>query len=130
MQGNRRRDTRPELAIRRELHRRGFRYRVAIRPIPEYARSADIVFTRAKVAVFIDGCFWHGCPDHGTTPRTHAEYWVRKLELNQRRDAETATRLRSEGWTVVRIWEHEALDAALRRIEDGLSASQAARAAS
>jgi DNA mismatch endonuclease (patch repair protein) len=109
MQANRGRDTQPELAVRRGLHARGLRYRVD-HPLPfDRRRRADIAFTRAKVAVFIDGCFWHGCPDHGTTPRTNSEFWSAKIARNRERDAETDLRLRQEGWLVLRFWEHDAI---------------------
>ncbi|WP_036937915.1 very short patch repair endonuclease [Acidipropionibacterium acidipropionici] len=107
MRSNRRRDTKPELAVRRMLHARGLRYRVDYAPGPDKRRRADIVFTRQKVAVFIDGCFWHGCPEHATIPKAHADYWVRKLARNRERDVETTAELEAEGWTVLRFWEHE-----------------------
>lgn len=83
MQGNRRRDTRPELAVRRIVHARGLRYRVDVRPIPELTRRADLVFPRVEVAVFIDGYFWHGCPDHHTVAKANASYWAEKVERNR-----------------------------------------------
>ncbi|NPC41054.1 very short patch repair endonuclease [Nocardioides sp. zg-1230] len=107
MQGNRRRDTTPELAVRRLVHRAGLRYRVDTRPIPTLNRRADLVFSRARVAVFIDGCFWHGCPAHGSIPRTNSAYWHPRIQGNVARDADTVARLQAGGWTVVRIWEHE-----------------------
>lgn len=105
MQAQRQRDTAPELALRRELHRRGLRYRVD-HPVLS-RRRADVAFTKARVAVFVDGCFWHGCPEHGTWPRTNAEWWKSKIEANRARDADTNERLRAKGWMVVRVWEHE-----------------------
>lgn len=120
MRGNQRRDTRPELALRSALHARGMRYRVdfpirpatGIRPI-----RPDIVFTRAKIAVFVDGCFWHGCPDHGTKPARNSHYWTAKLERNIQRDHRNNALLEEAGWTVVRIWEHEASnDAVIERV--------------
>lgn len=107
MGGNRRRDTKPELALRRELHRRGFRYRVDSRPLPTLMRRADLVFPRERVAVFVDGCFWHRCPNHGTSPRSNSQYWSVKLDRNAARDKETDSVLTSAGWRVVRVWEHE-----------------------
>jgi DNA mismatch endonuclease (patch repair protein) len=107
MRGNRSRDTKPEIAVRRDLHRRGLRFRVDYRLQPPLRTRADIVFTRARVAVFIDGCFWHGCPLHATTPKTNTDYWTPKLERNRARDRETTAALRSHGWTVLRFWEHE-----------------------
>lgn len=106
MQSNRGRDTSPELAVRRRLHALGLRYRVSIRPISDVRRTADIVFTRAKVAVFIDGCFWHGCPQHYEAPTRNAEFWVMKRQANRRRDAETNATLTAAGWCVLRYWEH------------------------
>jgi DNA mismatch endonuclease (patch repair protein) len=115
MQGNRKRDTRPELAIRSELHRRGLRYRVDARPIRTLRCKADIVFRPKKVAVFVDGCFWHGCPDHGTSPKTNAAYWRAKIGRNVERDRVNEAELGAAGWTVIRVWEHETpADAAAR----------------
>jgi DNA mismatch endonuclease (patch repair protein) len=107
MQGNRSRDTAPELAVRRLLHAAGLRYRVDYRPDPSLRRRADIVFPKQRVAIFIDGCFWHACPEHGTAARTNATYWSEKLQRNVARDADTTTRLEAAGWTVLRFWEHE-----------------------
>ena len=108
MQANRSQDTRPELEVRRALHRLGLRYRVGIAPEPGLRRRADIVFTRARIAVFIDGCFWHGCPEHGRSSFNHnAEYWPAKITANVARDADTNARLVQAGWRVLRYWEHE-----------------------
>jgi DNA mismatch endonuclease (patch repair protein) len=108
MQANRSRDTKPELEVRRRLHRLGLRYRVAIAPEPGLRRRADIVFTRARVVVFIDGCFWHGCPVHGRSTFNHnADYWPAKIAANSARDGDTDMRLREAGWIVMRFWEHE-----------------------
>jgi DNA mismatch endonuclease (patch repair protein) len=107
MQGNRKRDTRPELALRSELHRRGLRYRVDVRPITSLRCRADLVFRRQKVAVFVDGCFWHGCPEHGTSPKTNASYWSAKIARNMERDQLNDAELSAAGWTVVRVWEHD-----------------------
>lgn len=107
MQGNRRRDTSPEWQVRRLLHRRGLRYRVD-QPLPfDKRRRADLTFSRARVMVFIDGCFWHGCPEHFVAPKSHPEYWEPKIAANRARDAETTQRLSDDGWTVLRFWEHE-----------------------
>lgn len=107
MQSNRQRDTSPEIAVRRILHAQGLRYRVDVRPVPEIRRRADIVFPRRKLAVFIDGCFWHGCPDHGTRAfNTNAPYWEGKIARNAARDIETDERLAAAGWRVLRFWEH------------------------
>ncbi len=108
MQQQGRRDTAPELALRRELWRRGLRYRVDVAPI-RGRRRADVVFTRAKVAVYVDGCFWHRCPLHATTPRSNQEWWTAKLDANVARDRATDEELSAAGWTVVRVWEHEEL---------------------
>lgn len=103
----RRRDTAPEVALRRALHARGLRYRVGY-PVPgNRRRTIDVAFTRARVAVFVDGCFWHGCPDHGTQPRANASWWQTKLAANAARDRDTDRVLADAGWTVVRVWEHE-----------------------
>ncbi|WES64629.1 very short patch repair endonuclease [Microbacter sp. GSS18] len=107
MLANKRRDTSTELAVRRELHARGLRYRVDFAPVPNLRRRADVVFTRARIAVFIDGCFWHGCPVHGTTPKRNADYWGPKLAANVERDRDTDERLQNAGWTVMRFWEHQ-----------------------
>ena len=117
MQRHPRRDTQPELRIRRELHRRGLRYRVHVRPLPELRRVADIVFRPTKVAVFIDGCYWHGCPVHGTTPKSNTWYWPAKIKRNRDRDADTDARLSVAGWVSVRVWEHEDPTEAAQRIE-------------
>lgn len=118
MQANRSRDTKPELVVRRALHGLGLRYRVAIAPEPDLRRRADIVFTRARVAVFIDGCFWHGCPAHGRSSFNHnVDYWPAKIAANMARDVDTTERLRSAGWTVLRFWEHEAVGEVVAAIQ-------------
>jgi len=107
MQANRRRDTSPEWRVRRLLHARGLRYRVDL-PLPfDRRRRADITFTRAKVVVFIDGCFWHGCPEHFVEPKTNTDYWTAKIQRNTGRDAQTTALLEAAGWRVLRFWEHE-----------------------
>ncbi|MEU6399706.1 very short patch repair endonuclease [Streptomyces cinnamoneus] len=107
MLGNRSRDTSPERALRSLLHARGLRYRVAAKPLPKMRRTADLVFGPTKVAVFVDGCFWHGCPQHFVPPKTNPDYWREKIGGNVRRDRETDARLAAEGWLVLRFWEHE-----------------------
>ena len=103
----RKRDNGPEMAVRRLLHAAGLRYRVAW-PVPgQRRRTIDIAFTRARVAVYIDGCFWHGCPLHGTSPKANAAWWAEKIATNRARDADVTAQLRDLGWTVLRFWEHE-----------------------
>jgi len=107
MQGNRSRDTTPELAIRRLLHAEGLRYRVNRSPLKGLRRRADVIFGPSKVAVFIDGCYWHGCPDHYVPPKTNPGYWSPKISGNIARDRDTDARLTEAGWLVLRFWEHE-----------------------
>ena len=102
-----RRDTAPELALRRELHRRGLRFRVDLSPIPGLRSRADIVFTRAEVAVFVDGCFWHRCPTHATVPKNNRAWWTPKLLANEARDRRTDAALAAADWIAIRVWEHE-----------------------
>ncbi|TXS13046.1 very short patch repair endonuclease [Streptomyces sp. wa22] len=102
-----RRDTTPEMAVRKILHAAGYRYRVNERVPQMSRRTIDIAFAKTKVAVFLDGCFWHGCPAHATQPKSNAEWWRQKLERNMARDAETTAHLVTNGWTVLRFWEHE-----------------------
>lgn len=116
MRSNRRKDTGPELAVRRILFADGLRYRVDFAPWSNKRRRADIVFIGPRLAVFIDGCFWHGCPEHGTVPAAHADYWVPKLERNKERDEETDRMAAEEGWRVLRIWEHVQPEEAAARI--------------
>jgi len=117
MLANRSRDTRPELQLRRAVHAMGLRYRVAMRPEASVRRSADLVFTRARVAVFVDGCFWHGCPEHFHMPATNPDYWGPKIAANTARDAQTDLLLVAEGWTVLRFWEHTVAVEAATQIE-------------
>ena len=119
----RRRDTAPELELRSELHRRGFRYRVDRRPLQGLPSRADIVFGPAKVAVYVDGCFWHSCPEPGTMPRSNEAFWQEKLSRNQERDATVNAALAAAGWTVVRVWEHEEIALAADRVEAAIRAS-------
>ena len=99
------RDTPAELALRAELRRLGLRYRVNAK-LPVSRRTADVAFNRLKIAVFVDGCFWHNCPKHGTWPRANAEWWRTKIEGNVARDRDTDARLRKAGWRVIRVWAH------------------------
>ena len=108
MQGNRGRDTAPEVRLRSELHRLGLRFFKNRPPVPGLRCRADVVLPRARIAVFCDGCFWHRCPDHGVEPTTNSSYWRAKLDRNVERDRENDRALTAEGWTVVRVWEHEA----------------------
>lgn len=111
------RDTAPELALRRELHGLGLRYRVDRKVLPNVRRRADVVFGHSLVAVFVDGCFWHCCPKHATHPKTNAAWWRVKLRGNVLRDRDTDQRLRAAGWQVLRVWAHEDPIRAARRIE-------------
>ncbi|PHV68458.1 very short patch repair endonuclease [Williamsia muralis] len=107
MQTQRRRDTKVELQVRRRLHAAGLRYRVDFRPEASLRCRGDIVFTRPRVVVFIDGCFWHGCPVHATQPKNNVEWWRKKLDANMDRDRRNSAALESLGWGVLRFWEHE-----------------------
>ena len=120
-----RRDTRPELELRRALHARGRRFFVD-RPVPGLSRCRpDLLFPRLRVAVFVDGCFWHWCEEHAQLPGANAAYWRQKLLDNRRRDTAATDRLTEAGWRVVRVWEHEPLDAAVARVEQVLDDAQA-----
>lgn len=122
MQANRSRDTGPELAVRRILHARGLRYRVAAAPLPSLRRRADIVFSRQRIAVFIDGCFWHGCHDHGRRHFNHnVDYWPSKIATNMARDLDTTARLSEAGWHVMRFWEHESPNDVAAAIEHAVA---------
>src|SRR5262245_10358069 len=115
MQVTLRRDTPCELALRSAVHRLGLRFRVDS-PLPGLRRRGDLVFTTTRVAVFVDGCFWHGCPEHGTWPKANAEWWREKIEANRRRDTDTDARLIAGGWLVVRVWAHDDAEAAARHL--------------
>ena len=116
MSRQRSKDTGAELAVRRLLHAAGLRYRVEY-PVPGMARRRiDVAFTRTRVAVLIDGCFWHGCPEHATRPKANAEWWREKLDRNMARDRETTEHLIARGWTVLRFWEHESPDTVAARV--------------
>ena len=116
MQSNKGRDTKPELALRRAVHALGLRYYVDRRPVKAVRRTADLVFPRLRLAVFLDGCFWHGCPEHHTVAKTNAGFWAEKVSANRRRDLDTNSRLTEAGWTVLRIWEHESAAEAAARV--------------
>lgn len=117
MRANKRRDTKPELFLRAILHSRGLRFRVDCSPLKGVRSRADIVFTKAKIAVFVDGCFWHGCPEHFIMPKTNVDYWSAKISRNRERDEAADQALASREWEVVRVWEHEAPGAAADLIE-------------
>ena len=124
MRSVRRRDTKPEIALRRALFARGLRFHVDRRvPIPRV--RADIVFPRLRVAVFVDGCFWHACPVHATWPKSNADWWRAKIEGNVRRDRSADEALTAIGWTVVRVWEHESVDVSAKRVILALEAARA-----
>jgi DNA mismatch endonuclease (patch repair protein) len=110
MQANRGRDTSIELRLRSLLHQQGLRYAIDKRPLAGVNRRADVVFSSARVAVFVHGCFWHGCRWHGSRPKTNVEFWAKKIERNRERDRETRRLLRRSGWLVVTYWEHQDLD--------------------
>lgn len=107
MRANKWKDTQPELRVRRIVHAAGMRYRVNARPLPGRNFTADLVFSRAKIAVFIDGCFWHGCPAHLRPAKINAEFWAAKIEGNRARDAQVDAWLHEAGWLSLRAWEHE-----------------------
>jgi DNA mismatch endonuclease (patch repair protein) len=111
-----RKGTGPELALRRALHGRGLRYRVNVAVPGARRRTIDIAFTRVRLAVFLDGCFWHGCPNHGTSPASNSAWWQTKIAANQRRDVDTTRLLVLGGWQVMRVWEHEPCEEAATRV--------------
>lgn len=118
MQANGSKDTQPELALRRELHTRGLRYRVNRRIVVDgFACRPDVVFPRQHVAVFVDGCFWHACPTHYSPPKTNVDFWAEKVDRNLLRDRRTDFALEEAGWAVVRVWEHEGVHPAADRVE-------------
>jgi DNA mismatch endonuclease (patch repair protein) len=124
MRSNRRRDTSPELRLRRALHALGYRYRVDYVALSGSRRRVDLAFTKRRVAVLVHGCYWHGCPTHYTPPKKNAGFWAEKVQRNRARDHETEALLASAGWTVVTVWEHEELDEALDRVVKVLESSQ------
>lgn len=124
MQRTGQRDTAPEMQLRSALHLLGLRYGVQVAPLPGLRRRADIVFPRQRVAVFVDGCFWHSCPEHGTTPKANRAWWEAKLLGNVKRDEDTNRRLRAAGWEPVRIWEHEDVADAASQIQSLVTARQ------
>lgn len=122
-------DTKIEVALRKTLHASGLRFRVHGRPVKGVRREADIVFGPARVAVFVDGCFWHGCPEHATWPRRNAEFWRAKIEGNRARDRDTDARLAEAGWLAVRVWEHEPPAESAVRVAEVVARRRAERAA-
>lgn len=114
----RQKGTSAELALRKELHERGLRYRLHVPLLTKPRRVADIVFPRARTAVFVDGCFWHGCPEHASWPKSNPDFWRKKIEANRVRDADTDQRLNALGWKTVRVWEHEDACQAADRIAE------------
>lgn len=117
MKGNRRADTKPEIALRSALHAQGLRFRKDFHVAAGSVRvKVDVAFPRLRVAVFIDGCFWHGCPEHGRMPRANEHYWGPKLERNRMRDVRVTDALEAHGWAVLRLWEHESIDDAVRQV--------------
>lgn len=126
MRANRKVGSRPEVRLRSALHRQGFRFRKNILVDAGGRRCRpDVVFLRQKVAVFVDGCFWHACPEHGVEPRVNRGYWLPKLKRNVDRDAQNDAALRGGGWTVVRVWEHEDADDAAAAVVRALRAAPA-----
>ncbi|WP_442814915.1 MULTISPECIES: very short patch repair endonuclease [unclassified Streptomyces] len=121
MQAIKSRDTKPERLIRSLVHAQGLRYRVAARPLPKLRRTADLVFRPTQVAVFVDGCYWHGCPEHYVPPKTNSGYWSDKVTRNVSRDRDTDRQLLEAGWTVLRFWEHESPGACALKIADTVS---------
>ncbi len=126
MQAIRSRDTKPERQVRSLLHAQGLRYRVGAKPLPGLRRTADIVFRPVKVAVFIDGCYWHGCPEHYVPPKTNSGYWSDKVLRNVTRDRDTDEQLKAAGWTVLRFWEHDSAEQTAVQIAATVSRIRAA----
>jgi DNA mismatch endonuclease (patch repair protein) len=124
MIANRSKDTGPEMAVRRLIHARGLRYRIHMRPLADARRTADIVFTRQRIAIFIDGCFWHACPEHFVMPHANTHYWAPKIARNQRRDHDIDEALTKAGWAVIRAWEHEPPEAVADLIERTIASAR------
>lgn len=110
MQAAKAKNTAPEIALRSQLYKKGLRYRLDKKVSPLIQTRVDIVFPTQHVAIFVDGCFWHGCPRHGTQSKSNSEYWYRKIKQNKERDWKVTRQLRNAGWKVIRIWEHEIID--------------------
>ncbi|WKG01388.1 very short patch repair endonuclease [Mycolicibacterium sp. HK-90] len=125
MRANRGRDTGPEMALRRALHAAGLRYRVNARPIPDSRMTVDVVFPRARVAVEVLGCFWHGCPEHHRPSQRNAEFWSSKIAGTVERDQRKRAALEADGWAVVTVWEHDDITEAAERVTATVRARQA-----
>jgi DNA mismatch endonuclease, patch repair protein len=125
MQKTRQRDTAIERRLRSQLHRLGLRFRLHVRVNPASTRTADLVFPKARVAVFVDSCFWHSCPAHGTLPKTNRTWWRHKLAANRARDQDTVISLRDRGWVTIRVWEHQSFERAAARIARVVAARMA-----
>jgi DNA mismatch endonuclease (patch repair protein) len=125
MRSNGPKDTTPELVLRSHLQRSGLRFRKNVRPVKGLACEVDIAFPAAKLAVLVDGCFWHSCPQHATRPKTNATWWANKLDRNRERDASNTFELQAAGWEVVRIWEHTPVDEAAASVVTRLEAARA-----
>ncbi len=126
----RQKGTDAEIALRRELYRIGLRYRVDYVVLKKPRRVADVAFPGLQIAIFVDGCFWHGCPEHATWPKSNAEFWRQKIEANRLRDADTNERLRALGWPVLRFWEHESPTGAAATVAEAVAKARAKRRAS
>lgn len=122
MKSNRGKDTKLELRVRKALHARGFRYRLQRKVPGSNRRTIDIAFSRQHIAVFIDGCFWHGCPLHHTVAKTNGEFWAAKVARNRERDRDTDRMLLRAGWVAARYWEHQATDEIVEDIVSRLTA--------
>lgn len=127
MKAVRRSGTKAEVLLQHALGNLGLDFQVDVRPISSFNRRADILFPDRKVAVFVDGCFWHGCPIHGTQPKANAEFWKNKIETNKRRDLETNRTLEDAGWLVIRVWEHENMEDVARRIRNEITKRNTAK---
>lgn len=126
----RQKGTNAEIALRRELYRGGLRYRIDYQVMKKPRRVADVAFPRLKIAIFVDGCFWHGCPEHATWPKQNGEFWREKIEANRHRDADTNLRLLDAGWTVLRFWEHESPTRAAEIVAQTVAMAKAKRCTS
>jgi DNA mismatch endonuclease (patch repair protein) len=115
------RNTRPEVRLRSLLHRRGLRFRVHLPPVNSVRRTADLAFTHWRLAVLVDGCFWHGCSEHFVLPATNGAYWSAKIEGNRVRDRATDAAFRRAGWTVLRVWEHTPVEDACQKVQAALA---------